>query len=134
MRGNKRKVTRPELAVRRLLHGLGYRYRLHAGNLPGKPDIVFSKRRAVVQVHGCFWHQHDAPGCPLRAQPRTNSSYWSAKLGRNVERDAVQAATLEGLGWRVFTVWECQCKDLESVGRLLSGFLGPLSCSRRRND
>jgi DNA mismatch endonuclease (patch repair protein) len=124
MRGNKRAGTRPEMIVRRLLHGLGYRFRTQGRGLPGKPDLVLSKRRTVVQVHGCFWHQHDDPACPLRAKPRSNLGYWDAKLARNAERDTEQAAALEALGWRAITVWECDCRDPEALGERLAGLLG----------
>ena len=100
MRGNKKVDTQPELVVRRLLHGLGYRYRTHVRDLPGKPDLAFNRRRLVVQVHGCFWHQHADPACPLRSRPRANTTYWDAKLSRNVERDAQQLAMGRSAGSR----------------------------------
>lgn len=123
MRGNKRTNTKPELVIRRLLHALGYRYRLHPPDLPGKPDIVFRSRRSIVQVHGCFWHQHPDPSCSLRSKPRSNRRYWNAKLGRNVERDRDHEARLRSLGWRVFTVWECQCSEPQHLTRQLQKFL-----------
>lgn len=98
--------TRPEIAVRRLVHRLGYRFRLHRRDLPGTPDLVLPKHRAVVFVHGCFWHQHSCPRG--RRQPASNPSYWGAKLARNVERDESASNALEGMGWRVLTIWECQ--------------------------
>lgn len=125
MRGNKRTNTKPELMVRRMLHALGYRYRTHIRDLPGKPDIVFTKRRAVIQVHGCFWHQHDDPGCPLRSRPRANAGYWHLKLGRNAQRDLEQQRALDSLGWRSFIVWECECADTEAFRDRLVTFLGP---------
>ena len=125
MRGNKREGTRPELIVRKLLYRLGYRYRTHVRGLPGRPDLVFSKRRLIVQVHGCFWHQHAEPDCPLRTKPRANTAYWDVKLGRNVERDAEQRKALEALGWRTLTVWECQCTNSLALQDKLSQFLGP---------
>ena len=96
--------TGPELAIRRGLHARGFRYRLHAGELPGKPDIVFPLYRAVVLVNGCFWHGHD---CPLFRLPGTRREFWKAKIDRNRERDAEVADALEALGWRRLTVWEC---------------------------
>lgn len=114
--------TAPELAVRRLLYRLGYRYRLHRKELPGRPDLVFLKRRKVIFVHGCFWHVHT---CNAGRQPKTNQVYWSAKLARNVERDALNQAALLALGWESLVVWECQLHipglDLE---RTLVAFLG----------
>jgi len=125
MRGNRREDTRPELFVRRLLHRLGYRFRIHLAELPGKPDVVLSRRRAVVFVHGCFWHQHSDPACPLRSRPRRNIEYWNSKLTRNVERDSEHLAALEAIGWRALVVWECECKDPAELARLLTACLGP---------
>ena len=98
--------TRPEITVRRLVHRLGFRFRLHRRDLPGTPDLVLPKHRAVVFVHGCFWHQHSCPRG--RRQPASNPSYWGPKLARNVERDASARNALERMGWRVLTIWECQ--------------------------
>lgn len=102
--------TKPELVVRRFLHAQGFRFRLHRKGLPGKPDIVLARRRAVVFVHGCFWH-----GCPhCRAGRRkvlSNVDYWTAKLARNRDRDARTAAELTAAGWRVLTVWECETRN-----------------------
>lgn len=112
MRGNKRKNTRPELAVRRILSAMGYRYRLHANDLPGKPDIVFRGRKIAIFVHGCFWHQHDDPRCPLRAKPRSNLLYWEAKLTRNVLRDKEVQTMLSAAGWRSIVIWECETESL----------------------
>ncbi|MBB3349821.1 DNA mismatch endonuclease (patch repair protein) [Sphingomonas sp. BK069] len=96
--------TKPELLLRRAIHRAGMRYRLHRADLPGRPDIVMAGRRAVIFVHGCFWHAHD---CPKGVTPATRTEFWTAKLARNRERDAEQAAALRGMGWRVATVWEC---------------------------
>jgi DNA mismatch endonuclease, patch repair protein len=123
MRGNRRKDTKPELIVRRELHSLGYRYRLHVSHLPGRPDIVFTRARCAIQVRGCFWHQHLDARCPLRSKPRTNVTYWDAKLSRNVQRDNEQDALLIASGWRVFTVWECETGDRASLCRKLNNFL-----------
>ena len=102
------KNTAPELALRRLLHAAGYRYRLHAPNLPGRPDLAFTRRRAAVFVHGCFWHGHD---CPRGARaPKANAAYWSAKIARNRARDAETAARLVAAGWTAHTVWECELR------------------------
>ena len=118
--------TAPEMAVRRMAHAMGYRYRLHKKGLPGKPDMVFASRCKAVFVHGCFWHQHTAPGCPITRQPKSNQSYWTAKLERHRERDLVHESRLHELGWQTLIVWECQIEaDLAEVGNRLQEFLGP---------
>jgi DNA mismatch endonuclease (patch repair protein) len=109
MAGIKGKNTKPELFVRKYLHGRGLRYRLHVQELPGKPDLVFPKYKAVVFVHGCFWHQHI--GCKYASKPQTRMEFWNHKLSENVKRDSYQIAALEGLGWRVFVVWECELQE-----------------------
>lgn len=114
------KNTSPELAVRRILFSLGYRYRLHRSDLPGKPDIVFAGRRKLIFVHGCFWHAHS---CQIAHQPKTNKAYWSPKLKRNQERDARHLETLQAAGWDVLTVWECEVKDADSLERSLVRFM-----------
>ncbi len=107
--------TKPELIVRKLAHGLGYRFRLHRKDLPGKPDLVFVGRRKVVFVHGCFWHQHT---CKRGARkPATRREYWLAKLDRNVARDKAVVRQLRRLGWGVMVVWDCQTKA-RVLGRL----------------
>lgn len=100
------KDTGPELIVRSRLHRLGYRYRLHRKDLPGKPDIVLASRRVVIFVHGCFWHQHE--GCRVSHIPKTRVDYWLPKLRKNVERDQAHRARLEALGWAVHVIWECE--------------------------
>ncbi len=117
----KSKDMKPEMRVRRLLHGLGYRYRLHSEGLPGRPDIVFSSRRKVIFVNGCFWHGH--PGCDRVRIPSTNRDYWIRKLARNHERDTRNLALLEATGWTVMTVWECQLQDIAATTERLIGFL-----------
>lgn len=114
--------TRPELHVRHLLHALGYRYRLHKAGLPGKPDIIFLKRRKAIFVHGCFWHRHE--GCRNAANPKSNTEFWEAKLGRNVERDLKNLERLSELGWSVLIVWECDIKTNTALGDKLVQFLG----------
>lgn len=99
--------TKPELQVRRALHAAGFRYRLHARDLPGRPDVVLTRWRAVVFIHGCYWHRHD---CHLFRWPATREDFWRAKIGRNVENDAKANAALREAGWRVATVWECGLK------------------------
>jgi DNA mismatch endonuclease (patch repair protein) len=113
MAGIRSKDTKPELVVRRGLHALGFRYRLHDRRLPGKPDMVLPRWRAAIQVNGCFWHGHD---CALFRWPGTRQDFWRAKIGRNVERDREVDAALDHAGWRVLTVWECALKGPERVG------------------
>jgi DNA mismatch endonuclease (patch repair protein) len=113
--------TEPELLVRRFLHRRGFRFSLHRGELPGRPDIVLPKYNAVVLVHGCFWHRH--PGCRYAYMPKGNRAYWATKLAGNVVRDARNRGDLRALGWRVFVVWECQARHagrLAAVARALS--------------
>lgn len=115
--------TKPEMAVRRLLHRLGYRYRLHARDLPGSPDVVFRSRKAAVQVHGCYWHGH---ACKVAGKPpQTNTGYWGPKITRNRERDARNLALLEAEGWRVLVIWECETADAAGLEQRLAHFLGP---------
>lgn len=117
------KNTKPELAVRRLLHRLGYRFRLHASDLKGKPDIVLRPRRALVFVHGCYWHGH---ACRVAGKPaQSNVDYWGPKISRTRERDAANRACLEAEGWRVFVAWECETIDEATLEGRLIAFLGP---------
>lgn len=117
----KSKGMKPEMQVRRLLHGLGYRYRLHRTDLPGKPDLVFQGRRKIIFVNGCFWHFH--PGCCRVRIPATNRAYCLAKLKRNRARDERNVQTLRLNGWKVLTVWECQLSDLRKTAERLTAFL-----------
>ena len=115
--------TKPELAVRRALHALGYRYRIHGRGLPGRPDLVFGARRTVVFVHGCFWHRH---GCKKTSMPKSRQDFWAAKFAATIERDRRNAEKLAQEGWRVFEAWECEIdKDATLVDRLVE-FLGPV--------
>ena len=131
------KDTQPELALRKILHGLGLRYRLHSANLPGKPDLVFPRYKSVVFVHGCFWHRH--VGCKIATIPKSNTSFWATKFEKNVARDACVAAMLEDLGWRVFVVWECELNSTvkaKAIGRKLAilineSILGNPLCERK---
>jgi DNA mismatch endonuclease (patch repair protein) len=123
MRADKKKDCGPELAVRRLLFGLGYRYRLHARDLPGLPDIVFRNRKKAIFVHGCFWHQHQSSHCSLRSHPKTNTHYWAPKLARNRTRAAENEQKIAEMGWNVLIVWECEIRDLQGLGRRLRLFL-----------
>lgn len=121
MRSVKARDTKPEMKVRRLLHRMGYRYRLHRRDLPGKPDIVFASRRKVIFVHGCFWHGHSCKrGNRL---PKTNAEYWRAKILSNVERHANQLSELTTSGWEALTLWECELGNDESIRQRLNAFL-----------
>jgi DNA mismatch endonuclease (patch repair protein) len=116
MQAVKSKDTKPEWTVRRLLHAAGYRYRLHVKDLPGRPDLVFPGRRAVIFVHGCWWHGHD---CRRGNRiPRTHTDYWIAKIDRNRDRDIQHVAALRAAGWRVLTVWECEIKKPTLLQRM----------------
>lgn len=115
--------TAPEMKVRRLLHSLGYRYRLHRKDLPGAPDIVFPGRRKIIFIHGCFWHGHD---CQRGARvPTANRDYWVGKIERNRTRDERTREALSELGWRVLVLWECGLKDREALQKELAAFLSP---------
>lgn len=117
MRNVRNKNSKPELRVRKALHALGYRFRVHRRDLPGTPDIVLSKHHQVIFVHGCFWHQH--PGCKHAKQPSLRTAYWLPKLERTKARDAEKANALSNLGWRVLTIWECETQASESLLALL---------------
>ena len=116
------KDTTPERLVRSLVHGLGYRFRLHRRNLPGSPDLVLPRLRTAIFVHGCFWHRHS--GCRFATMPSTRLRFWKEKFDRNVHRDRRSAAALRRLGWSVITVWECELRHPERtrarLGRLLA--------------
>jgi DNA mismatch endonuclease (patch repair protein) len=121
MRRIRKTDTKPEMAVRRLVHKIGFRFRLHRHDLPGTPDLVFVARRKVIFVHGCFWHQHV---CRLgKKQPSSNRAYWLPKLARNVERDAITRRTLQRLGWKVMVIWECETKDADGLASRIAKFL-----------
>lgn len=114
--------TKPEWAVRRLVHRFGYRYRLHARHLPGKPDLVFGPKRKAIFVHGCFWHRH--PRCKLARLPKSRRDFWIPKLEANRERDLRNQQELRALGWAFVVVWECEIKDTKTLERRLKSFLG----------
>ena len=116
--------TKPEMIVRRLVHQLGYRYRLHVRSLPGIPDLVFRSRRKVVFVHGCFWHRHE--GCALNRTPKSRLEFWVPKLAGNSNRDAANLAKLNDLGWDSLVIWECEIGDRDGLARKLATFLGPV--------
>ena len=119
------KNTKPELTVRRLIHSLGYRYRLHRGKLPGRPDLVFSSRRAVIFVHGCFFHRHPDPNCRLARLPKSRLGFWLPKLEGNKARDERNLKALADQGWRALVIWECQLSDRIGLIRRVVSFLGP---------
>lgn len=121
MRAIRKKDTKPELLVRKRLHALGFRFRLHRRDLPGTPDIVLPRHRAAIQVHGCFWHQH--PGCRHATTPLTRQDYWIPKLKRNVARDHDAAEALEALGWRLLILWECELGDGDALDARLHNFI-----------
>ena len=121
MRAVRSRHTGPELIVRRITHGLGYRYRLHREDLPGKPDLVFPGRSKVIFVHGCFWHQHQ---CRRGARaPKTNLDYWVPKLQKNKIRDAKNQDQLRELGWQFLVIWECQLGDQVALAERIKSFL-----------
>lgn len=121
MRAVKSLNTAPEMTVRRLVYAMGYRYRLHRKDLPGKPDLAFQSRRKVIFVHGCFWHGHD---CKRGVRvPKTNRAYWENKIARNKERDCQHAEELKRAGWRVLVIWECQTKEKAALVDPIKGFL-----------
>lgn len=120
------KNTKPELLVRSIVHRLGYRYRLHAKDLPGRPDLVFRSRKKVIFVHGCFWHRHDDPQCTRTRFPTSNQSYWLSKFKQNIQRDMMTRRRLEEGGWTSLTVWECQLADRDQLKQALVDFLETL--------
>lgn len=115
--------TKPELIVRKLLHGLGYRYRLHYAKLPGKPDLAFVSRRKVIFVHGCFWHRHKI--CEFSRVPKTRTDYWLAKFSANRKRDRLALRKIAKLGWSALVVWECEIGSTKALETNLVRFLGP---------
>lgn len=115
--------TKPEMLVRRLAHAMGYRFRLHRGDLPGKPDLVFPGRRKVIFVHGCFWHRHPDPSCRLARMPKSRLDFWATKLENNKKRDADNLSRLDDLGWKTLVIWECQTRDREALQARIGEFL-----------
>jgi len=122
MRAIRGKDTQPEIAVRTLVHKLGYRFRLHRSDLPGKPDLVFRSRRKVVFVHGCFWHSH---ACETGLVPNTNRGFWLPKLRRNKIRDGKNIESLDKLGWDALVIWQCELKNTAKIRKRVERFLGP---------
>lgn len=129
MQSVRQKDTGPELAVRQALHALGYRYRLHSKNLPGRPDLVFPSRKKAIFVHGCFWHGHD---CPKGRLPASRLDYWGPKIAANKERDERTVNELERSGWQCFVVWQCETKDAGRTVNNIVDFLGP--AGERKTD
>ncbi len=117
------KDTKPELIVRKLVHAMGYRYRLHKKNLPGSPDLVFARRRKVIFVHGCFWHRHDDSSCKLARLPKSRQDFWVQKLIGNAERDKRNQKLLRDLGWGSLVIWECELKDHAFIKSRIESFL-----------
>ena len=117
----KGKNTKPEIIIRKLLHGMGYRFRLHRKDLPGKPDIVLPKYSIAINVHGCFWHMHN---CKYgKVKPQKNAEFWDKKRTRNTERDDINRHSLKKLGWRVLDIWECEMKKPPALERKLKMFI-----------
>jgi len=111
------KNTKPEKIVRSTLHKMGFSFRIHAGKLPGKPDIVLMKYKTAIFIHGCFWHQH--PGCKRATKPKSNKDYWICKLKRNIERFSEIQNKLKNMGWKVILIWECEVKDDEKLIKII---------------
>ncbi|HXM93629.1 MAG TPA: DNA mismatch endonuclease Vsr [Candidatus Dormibacteraeota bacterium] len=128
MRRIRSKGMLPELAVRSLVHRMGFRFRLHRKDLPGKPDLVFVSRRKVIFVHGCFWHAHD---CSIAHTPKSNAAYWGPKLQRNQARDARNIELLRTAGWKSLVVWECEIRSGRALKKKIKAFLSPNAASRR---
>jgi DNA mismatch endonuclease (patch repair protein) len=120
MRSIRNRDTAPELAVRRIAHSMGYRFRLYRKGLPGTPDLVFPSRRKAIFVHGCFWHVH---GCKLSRIPKSNLDYWIPKLKRNCARDAQNLEELTAKGWKHVVIWECESRDTGGLRKRLKKFL-----------
>ena len=113
--------TKPEIAVRKLLYGMGYRFRLHDKNLPGKPDIVLRRHKRIILVNGCFWHGH--PSCKRAKRPSTNVDFWNDKITRNIERDKLNIALLKSKGWKILVVWSCETSNREHLREKLRRFM-----------
>lgn len=117
------KDTKPEMKVRRLIHSMGYRYRLHRKELPGHPDLVFYNRKKAIFIHGCFWHRHPDESCRLARLPKSRLDFWLPKLESNRIRDEQNIRALEELGWQVLVIWECQLKDIILLEKQIREFL-----------
>lgn len=121
MRRIRSKDTKPEMVVRKLVYSMGYRYRLHVSKLPGKPDIVMAGRRKIIEIRGCFWHQHK--NCPFGRMPKSRLDYWQSKLTKNTKRDLLNVDKLTSDGWDVLIIWECETQDIDQLQFKLQSFL-----------
>ncbi|WP_175234806.1 very short patch repair endonuclease [Achromobacter mucicolens] len=121
MAGIRGKDTKPEIVVRKLIHSMGFRFRLHRKDLPGSPDLVFSRKRKVIFVHGCFWHRHT--GCRLAYTPKSNVEFWRSKFDANMQRDSATLRSLANLGWKALVVWECELAYPEALAGRVYSFL-----------
>jgi DNA mismatch endonuclease (patch repair protein) len=121
MQSVKSEDTKPEIKIRRLVFSLGYRYRLHRKDLPGKPDMVFPVRKKIIFIHGCFWHGHNCRSG--QNQPKTNKKYWRGKITKNMDRDLKNVEKLQKMGWNILTIWECEIRDEKRIKILASRFL-----------
>ncbi|RJP34203.1 MAG: DNA mismatch endonuclease Vsr [Candidatus Omnitrophota bacterium] len=121
------KDTKPEIIIRKIVHALGYRFRLHRRDLPGCPDLVFPSRRKIIFVHGCFWHRHS--GCSKSTTPTTRNDYWIKKFKGNVKRDRTNIKSLRNQGWDVLVIWECETKETEKLYENIKYFLEKKDCS-----
>lgn len=117
------KNTKPEVALRSMLHAQGYRFRIHRRDLAGSPDVVFPSRRKVIFVHGCFWHGHE--GCKVANVPKTRTEYWQLKFAKNKARDRENEDRLRNLGWNIMVVWECELREKARLLKRVAAFLGP---------
>ncbi len=117
------KGSKPEMLVRKTVHAMGFRYRLHVSSLPGSPDLVFPKLKKIIFVHGCFWHRHSAMSCKLARLPKSHVEFWTTKLEKNRQRDRAILKKLRTLGWKVLEIWECQLSRQDSLKRRLESFL-----------
>ena len=117
----KDKDTGPEMTIRRLVHKMGYRYGLHRKDLPGKPDMVFTSRKKIIFIHGCFWHGHNCKSG--RKKPRTNENYWVSKIEKNKKRDVINRKKLKEMGWNILVIWECEINDILKIKNKIEQFL-----------
>ncbi len=124
--------TKPEKIIRSLLYSMGYRFRLHRRDLPGKPDIVLPKHKKAVFIHGCFWHGHE--GCPRAARPTTNTEFWNKKIDSNIKRDAAAQKELPALGWAYLIVWQCEMRDHAALENRLRSFLTTGTTGAEKNE
>ena len=117
----KSKNTKPEIKVRKVLHSMGYRFRLHSKDLPGSPDIVLPKYKTIIFVHGCFWHRHE--NCKYASTPKTRKEFWENKFRANVKRDLEIQEKIKNIGWKYVVIWECEARNIESIEEKIKRFL-----------